>query len=181
MQVRLRKVLCGCLFVLAAGSSPLVAQDAGTAGSDAAPAIASDGDTSSDDAGISADDNRWRYRQHDGHWWYWLPSNRWVVWSDGSWIDPPMHTIESGPIDGSQYHSAPQYDAPSPAARLLQPRPRSWYFTGRVYDGPYYYYDEFYKPYGGARPYPYYPEPRPAARRPYNAGRYYAPPGGVGF
>jgi hypothetical protein len=55
----------------------------------------------------------------------------------------------------------------------LQPRPRSWYFTGRVYDGPYYYYDEFYRPYGGARPYSYYPEPRPYARRPYPYGRPY--------
>jgi hypothetical protein len=29
----------------------------------------------------------WRYRYQDGVWWYWLPSNRWVYWSNGRWVD----------------------------------------------------------------------------------------------
>ena len=28
-----------------------------------------------------------RYRYQDGVWWYLLPSNRWVYWSDGRWVD----------------------------------------------------------------------------------------------
>ncbi|MEX2142110.1 MAG: hypothetical protein WD894_22780 [Pirellulales bacterium] len=179
MQVALRIILGGCLFLLVGGFTPLKAQDSATAPENVSATTAKDGDSSSANASTSADDTRWRYKQHDGHWWYWLPSNRWVVWSNGDWVDPPMHAIESDRAQGPQYQTAPQYIAPSPAARLLQPRPRSWYYTGRVYDGPYYYYDEFYEPYGGARPYPYYPEPRPYTRRPYNAGRYpyYAQPG----
>jgi len=29
----------------------------------------------------------WRYRWHEGRWWYWLPSERWVYWEDGRWVD----------------------------------------------------------------------------------------------
>lgn len=29
----------------------------------------------------------WRFRFHNGTWWYWLPSNRWVFWSNGQWVD----------------------------------------------------------------------------------------------
>ena len=27
----------------------------------------------------------WRYRRHDGLWWYWLPSNKWVYWTGNQW------------------------------------------------------------------------------------------------
>jgi hypothetical protein len=29
----------------------------------------------------------WRFRRHDGLWWYWLPSERWVYWHEGQWVD----------------------------------------------------------------------------------------------
>jgi hypothetical protein len=32
------------------------------------------------------DDQSWRYRWHDGRWWYWMPSERWVYWDGGRWI-----------------------------------------------------------------------------------------------
>jgi hypothetical protein len=35
----------------------------------------------------------WRYRQHNGRWWYWLPSNRWVIWDGGQWIDYVPTTV----------------------------------------------------------------------------------------
>jgi hypothetical protein len=31
----------------------------------------------------------WRYRWHEGRWWYWLPSGRWAVWMDGRWVEFP--------------------------------------------------------------------------------------------
>ncbi|MBI3840208.1 MAG: hypothetical protein HY288_19985 [Planctomycetia bacterium] len=34
---------------------------------------------------LSQDPNRWRYRYHNGQWWYWLPSNSWMIWSDNQW------------------------------------------------------------------------------------------------
>ena len=27
----------------------------------------------------------WRFRWHQGQWWYWQPSNRWVYWSNDQW------------------------------------------------------------------------------------------------
>jgi hypothetical protein len=32
-----------------------------------------------------ADDQTWRYRWHDGRWWYWMPSEHWVYWEEGRW------------------------------------------------------------------------------------------------
>lgn len=32
-------------------------------------------------------DNRWRYRFHNDHWWYWLPINRWAYWTGAKWQD----------------------------------------------------------------------------------------------
>jgi hypothetical protein len=125
-----------------------------------------------------ADDNRWRYRQHDGRWWYWLPSNRWVVWIDGRWVDPPVESMTVGPMDVPQYQAAPQYVVPR--GGVLTPLPRSRYYSGRTYDGPYYYYDEFYSPYGGARPYSYYPTPRPYSRN-YYGGYPYGYPNGYPY
>jgi uncharacterized protein YkwD len=39
-------------------------------------------------AGAKSQDETWRYRWHEGRWWYWLPSERWVVWLDGRWVEP---------------------------------------------------------------------------------------------
>lgn len=27
----------------------------------------------------------WRYKYHNGRWWYWLPSNRWAVYENDRW------------------------------------------------------------------------------------------------
>lgn len=31
---------------------------------------------------------RWRYKLMGTQWWYWQPSNRWVVWNGSEWIRP---------------------------------------------------------------------------------------------
>jgi hypothetical protein len=125
------------------------------------------------------DDVSWRYKFHDGRWWYWLPSERWMMWQDGRWIDPPTYSLEEAPLGaGEPGFAAPATRYPpsvgyAPSYRrkpVLTPRPRDWYYTGRAYDGPYYYYDEFYRPYGGMRPELNYPVPRS-----YSYGGGYAP------
>jgi len=30
-------------------------------------------------------DNRWRYRYHNGEWWYWMPANHWMYYRDNNW------------------------------------------------------------------------------------------------
>jgi hypothetical protein len=29
----------------------------------------------------------WRYRWHEGRWWYWMPSERWMVHNGDRWVD----------------------------------------------------------------------------------------------
>lgn len=47
-------------------------------------------------------DNSWRYKQHNGKWWYWLPSERWVYWSNGAWVDhvPGTPVVVAAPSFG---------------------------------------------------------------------------------
>ena len=35
----------------------------------------------------------WRYTFHNGEWWYWLPTSRWVYWRDNRWnaYDPKTY------------------------------------------------------------------------------------------
>ena len=40
----------------------------------------------------------WRYKFYQGHWWYWLPANRWAVYEKGRWLLPP----ERAPTDETQ-------------------------------------------------------------------------------
>jgi len=41
-----------------------------------------------DDRRISKDGaDRWRYKYYNGQWWYWVPSNRWMIYTDGHWVD----------------------------------------------------------------------------------------------
>jgi hypothetical protein len=28
----------------------------------------------------------WRFKRHEGLWWYWLPSEKWVIWNGDAWV-----------------------------------------------------------------------------------------------
>ncbi len=28
----------------------------------------------------------WHYRWHEGRWWYWMPENKWMVWTGSTWV-----------------------------------------------------------------------------------------------
>lgn len=73
---------------------------------------------------------QWRYRFHNGEWWYWLPENRWVIWRNGQWIAYDANTYQAPGVE--------TYVTPS--------------------DGGYYggYYDNGYYPYSNYGYYPYY-------------------------
>jgi len=74
-------------------------------------------------------DNQWRYKFHNGTWWYWLPENRWVYWNNGSWAN----------YDAATYAAQPTYNT--------QPSYNSYNYDNGGYNGPY------TSGYGG---YPYY-------------------------
>ena len=48
-------------------------------------------------------DNSWRYKHYNGTWWYWLPINRWVVWTNDTWVD-----YDPG-VYATQVYSTPSY------------------------------------------------------------------------
>jgi hypothetical protein len=64
--------------------TPAADSDPTRGAGDAAPAA---GNAPANAKGPSADGpDKWRYRWHEGLWWYWLPENRWVYWHDGKWV-----------------------------------------------------------------------------------------------
>jgi hypothetical protein len=50
--------------------------------------------------------NDWRYRWHDGRWWYWTPENRWMWYSDaGQWMEFDANkyvTTTNAPLVGNE-------------------------------------------------------------------------------
>ena len=64
----------------AAPATGAAVEKAPAGSADSKPATAGDGEKS-------------RFKQHDGLWWYWLPSNSWVYWTDGKWVpyDPESY------------------------------------------------------------------------------------------
>ncbi len=80
----------------AAGKRPSAGREAPAAPQPPAKASTRPGDKAAaeDEASASAapaaapggkQGERWRYRYHQGRWWYWLPAERWVVWDGNEW------------------------------------------------------------------------------------------------
>ena len=83
----MRHLLGTALLILAGANqgwavSPVDAKAQG--GDPAAAAKAASGDAK----GSSPDstEERWRFKRHQGLWWYWLPTNKWVYWTGDRWV-----------------------------------------------------------------------------------------------
>jgi hypothetical protein len=72
----------------------------------------------------------WRYRWHNGQWWYWTPGNYWMTYNNGAWNRYGGVGVGAGAYVGPRYN----------------------YYRG------YPYYGNYYRPYNGNyyRGYPYY-------------------------
>ena len=68
-----------------------------------------------------------RYRWHNGHWWYWLPSNQWAFWNGASWIVYAPDTYAG--YYASRY---PQY-----RTGYYSPGYNTGYYAPRYYGGYY--------------------------------------------
>ena len=53
---------------------------------DTQPAAASVSSAAPDGAPQTEAGQSWRYKRHEGLWWYWLPSEKWVIWNGGAWV-----------------------------------------------------------------------------------------------
>ncbi len=88
--------------------------------------------------GAQPSGERWRYRWHNGQWWYWLPNNRWVFWNGYSWL-PYAGTPAGGtrytagygpdglmPVNPNGYYNSGNYAAPNNGG---------YYYNGNYYNG----------------------------------------------
>jgi hypothetical protein len=77
-------------------AAPQPAVDHGAGGATADPRATADAHATGADGKSTGDS--WRYKQHNGRWWYWLPANRWVVWNGAKWEDynPATTSAPSG-------------------------------------------------------------------------------------
>ena len=47
--------------------------------------------------------DQWRYRLHNGTWWYWTPENRWIYRNGNDWVNyEPTPAVAPGPSSASQ-------------------------------------------------------------------------------
>ena len=94
-------------------------------------------------AGVAANpsSNHWRYRWHNGTWWYWTPANRWVYRNGNEWANfEPAVTA----VPDARYTSQPVYGYYQAAPNGYYPGPYSYSagyggYYGPVYQGGYYY------------------------------------------
>ena len=108
-------------------------------------------------AGVTANQggDQWRYRQHNGTWWYWTPINRWIYRNGNQWVNyEPAVTA----VPDARYSSQPAYGYYQSSPNGYYPGPyrystgyRGYYgpayqggYYGPVYQGGYYYGPGYY-------------------------------------
>jgi hypothetical protein len=86
-------------------------------------------------AGVAANQSgdRWRYRWHNGAWWYWTPENRWIYSRGSQWFNYDPAVVA---VPGVRYSGQPAYG--------YYPGPYRYSvgyggYYGPVYQGGYYY------------------------------------------
>jgi hypothetical protein len=79
---------------------------------------------------------KWRYKWHNGQWWYWSPDERWMIWDKNSWsiydpatYQPPAGFAKPGPRVVTQ-RSTPALpenysgtEVSTPESTYIQPTP----------------------------------------------------------
>jgi hypothetical protein len=94
-------------------------------------------------AGVAANQraDQWRYRWHNGTWWYWTPANRWVYRNGNEWTNyEPAVTA----VPDARYTSQPVYGYYQSGPNGYYPGPYRYSagyggYYGPVYQGGYYY------------------------------------------
>lgn len=111
-------------------------------------------------AGVAANQSgdQWRYRWHNGTWWYWTQESRWIYSNGNQWFNYEPATVA---VPDARYSNQPVYG-------YYQSGPNGYY------PGPYRYSTGYRGYYGPAYQGGYY----------YGPGGYYGQPGvsvGLGF
>ncbi len=71
-----------------------------------------------------ANPDHWRYRHHNGLWWYYQPDNSWVIWRDNQWTPYASNRYRTGyrgysydNRDGDGYYYGNRYYRRAPVRR----------------------------------------------------------------
>lgn len=104
---------------------------------------------------------KWRYKWHNGQWWYWSPDERWMIWDKNSWTvyDPATYQAPAGfARPGPRVVTRQSLPAlPERYSGAEVSVPESYYLTpGATYIAPTPYafgVDSYYGPYGPAASY----------------------------
>ena len=101
-------------------------------------------------AGVAANQSgdQWRYRWHNGMWWYWTQENRWIYSNGNQWFNYEP-AVTAAPDAG--YSSQPAYGYYQSNPNGYYPNPNGYYpgpyrystgyrgYYGPVYQDGYYY------------------------------------------
>lgn len=71
-----------------------------------APAVTVDGTRP------AVDPDRWRFKWHNGQWWYWMANNSWVIWDGQRWMPYEANRYTTGyrgVDDGAGYDNSGTY------------------------------------------------------------------------
>jgi hypothetical protein len=73
-------------YIMCLGMFSAIACWAGGVDAQAVSKIVPSGSESTAAAAPVAKSDAWRFKYHQGRWWYWLPSNSWVFYQNRQWI-----------------------------------------------------------------------------------------------
>ncbi len=74
---------------------------------------------------------QWRYRRHNGNWWYYQPDKSWVVWSGNAWV--PYQPNASRYATGYRGDDSLNTGDYNPAYDSYETTRRRGLFRGRTY------------------------------------------------
>ena len=147
----MRFISSGAAVCLAVGASAWAAPPVSPADSGQASIVQTPAATVAPDAvangGAQPSGEQWRYRWHNGQWWYWLPSNRWAIWDGNTWKPHNPTRYSAGYRgDGTAYDNSN-----SAASNRIYDRyfnDDGYYYRGRrrLRNRPSFYYDGATKP-----------------------------------
>jgi hypothetical protein len=80
------------------------------------------GEAKASSAPAKSDPNAWRYKWHNGKWWYYTPNKDWLVYQNDAWapfvpspvqvtVPAPM-VMQNPPVSSYHYNRRPGYSSP---------------------------------------------------------------------
>ncbi len=117
-------------FALGAGPSDKAPGNS-KASADVAVTSGSTSPMRAQNAGLSSTaPDAWRYRWNDGRWWYWMPEQKWMMWTGSAWVPYDQFSGSSSSSRSSTIPYRTGYRTYANASTDTAPSNRSYYNAG---------------------------------------------------